>query len=145
MNSIPACSSIQASIWEGRYKASLIDSDGYALLCYRYIELNPMRADMVKHPSEYPWSSYRANALGQPDPLVTPHEMYLRLGKDEGTRQARYRDLFNGQVDELNLVAIREAVNKASVLGSERFKQQVAQQLNRRAPGEPGSYASPPL
>ena len=68
------------TLWEGRYKASLIDSESYALLCYRYIELNPVRAGMVEHPSEYPWSSYRANALGQYDALVTPQFMYFALG-----------------------------------------------------------------
>jgi len=69
------------TLWEGRYKASLIDSETYALLCYRYIELNPVRANMMKHPSEYPWSSYRTNALGQPNTLITPHSLYTALGK----------------------------------------------------------------
>lgn len=121
------------TLWEGRYKASLIDSEQYALLCYRYIELNPVRADMVLHASEYPWSSYRANALGQYDALVTPHEMYLALGQNAVDRQAGYRDLFIGQMDELSLTQIREATNKAWVLGSDYFKQKVADQLNRRA------------
>jgi putative transposase len=49
------------SVWEGRYKTSLIDSDNYLLKCYRYIELNPVRAGMVNHPGQYPWSSYREN------------------------------------------------------------------------------------
>lgn len=120
------------TLWEGRYKASLIDSEVYALLCYRYIELNPVRADMVKHPSEYPWSSYRANALGQVDALITPHAMYDALGQDEATRLAQYRALFNGQIDEISLSQMREATNKAWVLGSERFKQKIANQLNRR-------------
>ncbi|HMW21009.1 MAG TPA: transposase [Nitrosomonas sp.] len=121
------------TLWEGRYKASLIDSEQYALLCYRYIELNPLRADMVKHPSEYPWSSYRSNALGQYDALITPHSMYIALDQDEAQRQARYRDLFNGQIDEQNLASIREATNKAWVLGSDYFKQKIEAQLNRRA------------
>lgn len=124
------------TLWEGRYKASLIDSEAYALLCYRYIELNPVRADMVKHPSEYPWSSYRANALGVADVLtpnlITPHQMYYALGQDELTRQARYRDLFIGQIDEISLSQMREATNKAWVLGSDHFKQKIAVQLNRR-------------
>lgn len=120
------------TLWEGRYKASLIDSASYALLCYRYIELNPVRADMVKHPSEYLWSSYRANALGQPDPLLTPHALYLELGADDAARQSNYRELFKGQIDEMSLTGIREATNKAWVLGSERFKQQITQQINRR-------------
>lgn len=120
-------------LWEGRYKASLVDSEQYALLCYRYIELNPVRANMVKHPSEYPWSSYRSNALGQHDALITPHAMYYALDSDETQRQARYRDLFKGQIDELSLAQIREAANKAWVLGSEHFKDKIAVELNRRA------------
>ena len=124
------------TLWEGRYKASLIDSEAYALLCYRYIELNPVRADMVKHPSEYPWSSYRANALGIADVLtphlLTPHMMYGALGQDEPTRQACYRDLFIGQIDEMSLSLMREATNKAWVLGSAHFKQKIESQLNRR-------------
>lgn len=121
------------TLWEGRYKASLIDSETYALLCYRYIELNPVRANMVNHPSEYPWSSYRANAMGQSNALVMPHTMYLSLGQDEEARQARYRDLFAAQIDEINLQQMREATNKAWVLGSEYFKQKIAAQLNRRS------------
>jgi putative transposase len=83
------------TLWEGRYKATLIDSETYALTCYRYIELNPVRAQgMAKHPSEYPWSSYRHNALGQADTLVVPHLLYNGLGTTDEERQARYRALF---------------------------------------------------
>ncbi|MBF5039159.1 transposase [Methylophilus sp. 13] len=121
------------TLWEGRYKASLIDSEQYALLCYRYIELNPVRANMVGHPAEYPWSSYCVNALGQHDPIVTPHAMYWALGNDDGQRQSHYRSLFDGQVDEISLEQIREATNKAWVLGSDYFKQSIASQLNRRS------------
>jgi len=120
------------TLWEGRYKASLIDSEQYALLCYRYIELNPVRANMVDHPAEYPWSSYRANALGHSDPIATPHALYWALGSDEAQRQLHYLSLFDGQVDEISLDQIREATNKAWVLGSEHFKQSIASQLNRR-------------
>lgn len=120
------------TLWEGRYKASLIDSEQYALICYRYIELNPVRAQMVSSPSEYPWSSYRANALGQYDALISPHPLYDGLGQDATQRQAGYRDLFKGQTDELSLEKIREATNKAWVLGSDSFKQKIESQLNRR-------------
>jgi len=66
----------------------------------RYIELNPVRADMVAHPSEYPWSSYHHNALGQPDGLLTPHLEYRRLGKTDEARQAAYRQLFKHHIPE---------------------------------------------
>lgn len=79
------------TLWEGRYKATLIDSEHYLLTCCRYIELNPVRAGIVKHPSAYRWSSYHHNALGKADPLITPHSLYKRLGKDETSRQSAYR------------------------------------------------------
>ena len=80
------------TLWEGRYKATLVDSERYLLTCYRYIELNPVRAeDMADHPADYKWSSYRFNALGQADDLIAPHHEYRRLGKGEAERQAAYR------------------------------------------------------
>ena len=84
-----------------------------------YIELNPVRADMVAHPSEYPWSSYRHNALGQADELVRPHLEYRRLGKTAEERQAAYHQLFKHRIPAASLAEIREATNKAWVLGNE--------------------------
>lgn len=120
------------TLWEGRYKATLIDSETYLLTCMRYIELNPVRAGMVSHPSEYPWSSYRYSALGQADALVTPHLQYRRLGKNDEERQAAYRQLFRHHIPEASLTEIREATNKAWVLGNDRFKQRIQKQLERR-------------
>lgn len=65
------------TLWDSRYKSSLVHADDYLLLCQRYIELNPVRAGMVDDPAQYRWSSYRANGLGQPDDLLTPHAVYL--------------------------------------------------------------------
>lgn len=121
------------TLWEGRYKAALIDSENYLLTCYRYIELNPVRATMVEHPSEYPWSSYRHNALGQADATVTPHGEYQRLGKLADERQSAYRALFKTHIDERALDEIRQATNKAWVLGSSHFQQQIECKLDRRA------------
>jgi putative transposase len=121
------------TLWEGRYKASLIDSEAYALTCYRYIELNPVRANMVENPAEYPWSSYRGNALGINDKLLTPHPLFLALGGSDDERQAAYRALFEGHFDEQTLDELRSSINKAWVLGSDRFKSMVEAQLNRRA------------
>lgn len=120
------------TLWEGRYKATLIDSEAYLLTCMRYIELNPVRADMVAHPSEYPWSSYRNNALGQTNELVTPHLEYRRLGKTAEERQAAYRQLFKTHIPESSLDEIRDATNKAWALGNDRFKQRIQKQLERR-------------
>jgi len=120
------------TLWEGRYKATLIDTEQYFLTCMRYIELNPVRAKgMVDHPSKYPWSSYRFNALGQSDELITPHREYKRLAKLDAERQSEYRQLFCSRIKEMTLEAIREATNKAWVLGSERFKKRIAKKLSR--------------
>lgn len=120
------------TLWEGRYKACLIDSETYALTCYRYIELNPVRAGMVSHPAEYPWSSYCGNALGDHDALLTPHPLFLSLGGSDVERQAAYRALFEAHLDEKTLDDVRASINKAWVLGSENFKKAIAIQLNRR-------------
>src|SRR5699024_2265711 len=81
------------TLWEGRYRASLIDSTRYLLACYRYIELNPVRAEMVAQPADYRWSSYRAHAMGQLDALITDREEYLSLGHTPNERQRAYCDL----------------------------------------------------
>ena len=120
------------TLWEGRYKATLIDSESYLLTCMRYVELNPVRAGMVSHPSEYRWSSYHFNALGHADALVTPHLEYRRLDKLPEARRAAYRQLFRHHIAEREVTAIREATNKAWALGSDRFKQRVQRQLERR-------------
>ncbi len=113
------------TLWEGRYKATLIDSEQYLLTCSRYIELNPVRANMVRHPSEYPWSSYHYNALGKEDPLISPQLLYKRLGRSPGERQKTYRQLFRTRLAESAIEEIREATNKSWVLGSDRFKAKI--------------------
>ena len=126
------CCQRTGTLWEGRYKATLIDTEAYLLTCMRYIELNPVRAGMVSHPSEYPWSSYHCNALGQPNDLVAPHLEYRRLGATDEVRQAAYRQLFKHRISECSVREIREATNKGWVLGSDRFKARIQRQLARR-------------
>ncbi len=133
------------TLWEGRYKATLIDSEIYLLTCMRYIELNPVRAnDIAKHPSEYPWSSYRSNALGQEDVLVTPHRQYKRLGATSEARQSAYRKLFSSRIPKQTLDEIREATNKAWTLGNEQFQQRMEKQIDRpvRSRGHGGDRKS---
>ncbi len=120
------------TLFEGRYKASLIDSETYLLSCMRYIELNPVRAAMVGHPSEYPWSSYRHNALGEANELIVAHNLYQRLGRNAEQRQAAYRQLFKNHLSELLLTQIRESTNKSWVLGTEQFKRNIESQVTRR-------------
>lgn len=124
------------TLWEGRFKASLVDSDAYFLTVSRYVELNPVRAGLVKHPADYPWSSYRMNALGKNIALLTPHPLYLSLGHDAHDRQRAYRALFDHHIPDLTLNAIRTAANSAWVLGEVAFKRQVEKQLG---------YALPPF
>jgi len=120
------------TLWEGRYKSTLVDADNYLLTVYRYIELNPVRAGMVSHASEYPWSSYQGNALGKPIQLLTPHTLYSRLGKTDVERQSAYRALFRGKMPERDLAAIRESTNKGWVLGNDWFKAQIEAKTGRR-------------
>ncbi len=121
------------TLWEGRYKSTLIDSERYLLTCMRYIEMNPVRAGMVEHPSDYPWSSYRANASGQPDALAVRHELYVRLGRNEEERQSFYRQLFRAQIAKADVEAIREATNKGWALGDSHFSAKVEILTARRA------------
>lgn len=119
------------TLWEGRYKATLIDSEHYALGCYRYIELNPVRAGMVDHPPEYPWSSYATNALGKANELVVEHALYKRLGQSSQRRLEAYRALFDVDVPQKTVEEIREATNKSWVLGSDFFKEMIEDKINR--------------
>ncbi len=121
------------TLWEGRYKSTLIDSAKYLLTCMRYIEMNPVRANIVAHPSDYPWSSYRANAQGNADGLVVRHGLYRRLGLTDDERESAYRQLFRAQVSKADVKAIRDATNKGWVLGDSRFSKKVEVLTTRRA------------
>ena len=114
------------------YKATVVDTEQYLCACYRYVELNPVRAGIVAAPHEYRWSSYAANALGTTDPLVIPHERYDALGRDGRTRQAAYRALFGEALSDSTLADIRHATNTGWALGSKRFRDEVAVLLARR-------------
>lgn len=120
------------TLWEGRYKSTLIDSDRYLLTCSRYIELNPVRAAMVAHPGDYPWSSFRGNAAGAEGPNLSPHPLYLALGDSPAARGQAYRALFDRHLDSQAVRAIREATEAGAVLGNNRFKEEIEAVLNRR-------------
>ena len=120
------------TLWEGRFKSSLVQSETYLLHCQRYIELNPVRANMVVDPADYTWSSYQHNALGKNIELCAPHEEYLRLGSTNQERQEVYRELFRYHVDGKLLEDIRTAANKGLALGGERFKTEIEQLHGRR-------------
>ncbi len=124
------------TLWEGRYRATVVDSETYLLTVMRYIELNPVRAGMVAHPRDYPWSSYAFNAQGEIGPNTSwlkPHAQYTRLGKNAENRQSVYRQLFRAAISGQDLTEIRESTHKGWALGSERFKMQVESLADRRS------------
>jgi len=120
------------TLWEGRYKSSLVDSDQYLLTCMRYIELNPIRANIVNHPGEYKWSSYQFNAQGSTGSLIEAHPLFLELGATEEIRQDAYRELFRHHMDNDMLHEIRESLNHELVLGRSYFKDRIEEVTQRK-------------
>lgn len=118
-------------LWEGRFKSCLVQAQHYLLACYRYIEMNPVRASIAPS-ADFAWSSFRANAYGQPSPLITPHAEYVQLGKTASERQAVYRDLFGQALAPSAADEIRRATNGGFVLGDSSFKNTMARRLGRR-------------
>ena len=120
------------TLWEGRYKATIVDSESYLLACYRYIELNPVRANMVEHPNQYAWSSYHHNAEGNTDRLIQPHDQYIALGNDDKSRQHAYREMFNQQLTKKFLKDIRETTQKGWAFGNTHFKTKLEETISRQ-------------
>jgi putative transposase len=113
------------TIWEGRHKASAVHSELYLLKCYRYIELNPVAANMVKRPEEYKWSSYHHNAWGDESPILTPHDEFTKLGENAIERCHAYRELFKASLSEEDLHAFRKAAHYSMPVGTDRFHEQI--------------------
>lgn len=111
------------TLWEGRFRACLVESEIYLMRCYRYIELNPVRAGMVTEPALYKWSSHHCNGYGVETKLCTPHQQYLSLGFSPRERQENYRSLFLDNLNEAIIDEIRMSINSGKMLGSERFKE----------------------
>ena len=129
------------TLWEGRFRSCLVQAEDYLLACYRYIELNPVRAGLVDHPRQYRWSSYRTNAEAETSELVIQHEEYLRLGGNAGDRRRAYRALFDSDPGSERSDEIREATNGNFALGSEAFRGEMAAALGRRV--EPAKAGRP--
>jgi putative transposase len=123
------------TLWEGRYRACLVQNDLYFLTCQRYIELNPVRAGMVSTPGEYAYSSYAHNAYGAADKLVEPHPCYLSLHSDATARPGAYRELFKDRLSDEELKVIRTRTNACSYIGNDRFRAKIESKPGRRVAG----------
>ena len=141
------------TLWEGRFKSCLVDSERYLLTVYRYIELNPVRAAMVEAPQHYRWSSVHANLALRAEPLVTPHASFIALGSDAATRATAYRQWLSEGVSEDDLAAIRIHLRQERAMGDARFQRMVEKALYRpaacttpsplRLDGDQGTVAPP--
>ncbi len=116
------------TLWEGRFKSSLIESERYFLAVSRYIELNPVRASMVGSAAEYPWSSYSVNATGKTTTWLTAHPVYLSLGDSAEQRTQAYQALFSTTPTPAELNEIRTALKKSWLLGSATFTARLSKQ-----------------
>jgi putative transposase len=139
------------TLWEGRYKSTVLDSETYVLACQRYIEANPLRAATVTRAEDYPWSSYRFSALGEPNPLLTPNSIYAGLGNAPHERQTAYRALFAEGLGAELIETLRDATQRGWAPGRDRFRREVETAAGRpagiprrgrppkvRAPGDEG-------
>ncbi|HYN79588.1 MAG TPA: transposase [Lamprocystis sp. (in: g-proteobacteria)] len=128
-----SCYTRTGTLWEGRYRATLLDPANFLLPVSRYLETNAVRDGLVTAPGDYAWSSFAANTTGADDRLVTPHPAYENLGATDQARQSAYLQGFDKPLDAALLTRIRDATNKAWVLGDADFCGQVETQLNRRS------------
>lgn len=119
------------TLWQGRFKSSVVDSERYFLACQRYIEMNPVRAGIVSHPNEYAWSSYAHYANGAIKPFITEHDCFARLGTTSEGRAAAYRGLFVQGMSSTELQAIRLAANSSAALGEEGFIERLSVSVGR--------------
>jgi putative transposase len=129
------------TLFEGRFHASLVESERYFLTCMQYIEMNPARCELARGPSDYPWSSHLLNVSGAPSGVLKAHAEYLRLGADSAQRGEAYRALFSTGLSESDLKAIRESAARNRALGSESFHKALEVTLRREVrivgPGRP--------
>jgi len=124
------------TLWEGRHKGIIVESTAYLLTCMRHIELNPVRAGLVARPADDRWSSYAANALGEDNGILSPHEEYVQLGQTLPQRWEAYRALCDAELTTEALARIRNCTQSGTPMGSERFKAQIEQTLRRKVGSE---------
>lgn len=121
------------TLWEGRYKACLVDGEDYVLRCYRYIELNPVRAAITDDPADYRWSSCQTNLGRRPASALQPHPAFLALGFDDRNHADTYRDLLYETLDADTLTAIRIALQQQRALGTSTFQAMIEAKTQRFA------------
>ncbi|WP_194724316.1 transposase [Noviherbaspirillum malthae] len=132
------------TLWQSRYKATVIESENYFLTCSQYIELSPVRHGLAGMPGEYPWSSHAHHAGMRSDPLIHDHPLFWALGNTPFDREAAYRSLIDQGLVESQWLALETAVAKGWPLGSEKFLKVLAKQTSRRvSPAKRGRPAKP--
>ena len=124
-------------VWQGRFKSPVIQDDDNSLVVLRYIEANPLRAGMVADLASYPWSSYRAHGMGQPDPLLSPLPAWHALGRDETARQAFWRGWVRTPLTDRDLQAVRRSVVSGRPYGEPSWAEAIARSLHLPPPPQP--------
>jgi putative transposase len=119
------------TLWEGRFKSSLVSKDEYLLACSRYIELNPVRAKIVEDPRNYPWSSFGFRGEGKSDTLLDEDSVYLGLGKTKRERELNYKKCFLGNIPDEEINVMRTATQKGGIIGTEEFISKISRLLSR--------------
>src|SRR5450759_1226382 len=120
------------TLWEGRYKSTLIQSDRYLLACMAYIDLNPVRAALVAQAGDYPWSSYGHYSGRRIDKLITPHALVWELGNTPFAREAAYAELVQSGVNPLQQAALTDATLRGWALGEADFVADLQKRTQRR-------------
>ena len=131
------------TLWEGRYRSTIVQSERYLLACMAYIDLNPVRAGMVAQPADYPWSSH-AHSLGRrSDKLITPHALYWALGNTPFAREAAYAALVQAGIAGQDQKALTESVHAGWALGEPDFIAALQERTERRV--SKGRAGRPPV
>ena len=120
------------TLWEGRYRSTLIEAERYLLACMAYIDLNPVRAGMVTAPADYPWSSHASLTGLRTDPLLTPHPLYWQLGNTPFDRERAYAELVAAGLSPAQRQAIARAAHNGWALGEAEFVEELQKHTQRR-------------
>jgi putative transposase len=120
------------TLWEGRYKSTLIQTDRYLLACMTYIDLNPVRGALVAQAADYPWSSYGHYVGLRSDPLITPHALVWELGNTPFAREATYAELVQSGINPVQQAALTAATLHGWALGGADFVADLQNKTQRR-------------